>query len=148
MIRWIEAIATLKEFTAATVGRVLAVDLVETQRNPYWVFHASGPSGPLARVSFSHALGEPKWRVFWEYDSSQAPHQNDLNLSTFGKTSRVDVNPDIPPEGTVTWHYRYRQLALAIEFQARSGRVRVVAIEPEPAGDRSDRGPAPATPAR
>ena len=131
MVRWIEAVVSLEKVTPATVGRVFAVELFQVQSNPYWVFYTSVPSRPLVRVSFSHSRREPKWRVFWEYASAQAPHQNDLDLSPFGRTSRVDVNPDIPPEGTVTWEYRYRRHTLAIQFRARSRSVRVVALEPD-----------------
>src|SRR5512145_491080 len=124
----IDQIVSLREITPTEVGRVLGVDLVETQQNPYWVFHESRPGADFERVSLKVERHGPAWTLAWDYVAARAPTEAEVDFARYGEVVDVRINPDIPPEGTQTLVFDYQGLVLSIELSARTRRLRGVGL--------------------
>lgn len=109
---------------------ILATELRETEQNPYSTFYefelGEGPfEGGELRLAKD---GE------WAFVSLRPPENSDLaeadlDLAPWGEISYLNINPDIPPEGTVAVKYEVEQVLVSFQMMYESRRLRSVALE-------------------
>jgi hypothetical protein len=69
------------------------------------------------------------WLLFLHYEPASTPHEDALDPNPYGRVVKVDVNPCIQPEGTVTFEYEYRGASSFFEVTTKTQRLRSVSIE-------------------
>lgn len=124
----IHCIVTLRSITPRDVALALGVPLIQERETPHTEIYRGEPSGVFKEVTLKLARNRPAWLVAWDYAPAQMPHETDLDLSRYGRLVNIDIDPDIPPEGTKSLVYHYMDFKLFIGFTAKSGRLRSAAL--------------------
>ena len=130
----IDRVIGLHSVTAQAVSSVLALTFKTERENPYWRFYETGPAGPSGQfenVVLKLRRDNTAWSLVWNYVGSHAPRENELELRRYGPIVSVDVNPDIPPEGTQTYSFNHRGCKISFQFRAESRLLRLVVLAKE-----------------
>lgn len=122
----IAAIVALKKPGLGDIERALGVRLHGTGHNTYGEQFAGGPSGVFKKVVFKTARERPSWLVGWEYDSSQMPCEDEIDLSRYGKRTGLRVNP--PEMNSHTFTFEHRGFLLFVSFDNTTRRLRSAAL--------------------
>jgi hypothetical protein len=132
--RLISALSSLRELTRANVEKLLKVSLGPAADFPAdpTLFEAQLPSGPFAKVRLQQP--GPK-QTFGPRLGLEARLGTELAKSRFDKAligPIVDINPHIPPEGTVTYKPAAGDTGTRLEFWKTSEQLRQVTFSREP----------------
>jgi hypothetical protein len=116
--------------TVAGLQQVLGASLKVTQENPYWKFYqfeiAGGPfKGGEFRLS---AAGDRALLSLLPRDEPGLV-ETDFDLRQWGAARNLDINPQIPPEGTDAYIYDVQGARLSFQFTHVSRRLRSVTLE-------------------
>jgi hypothetical protein len=114
----------------ASAEKLLSASLKARQENPHWKFYtfelAGGPfQGGELRLS---TAGD---RALLSL-TPRADHpltESDFNLRQWGQANHIDINPQIPPEGTDAYRYNINGAGLSFQFTHVTRRLRTVTIE-------------------
>ena len=126
--RHIHSVANLGSITPQNIGGALAVSLHKEKETAYTEFFRGGPSGVFEHVVLKISRIKLSWLVSWDSSPELAPLEHQLDLSRYGRFVNMEINPRIPPEGTVSYIYDYMGFKLFIEFTNSSRRLRGVAL--------------------
>jgi hypothetical protein len=129
----VDRLAALPVLSKLAVEGVLGVNLQHLSSQPpqYLYYEALLPSGPFSRVEVREP--NPTQQRF-ELAFLEVRPGVELLIDSFRKDGRVDasmpmdVNPQIPPEGTLTYSRRSAEQSVHYQFTARSQRLRLVAF--------------------
>jgi hypothetical protein len=124
LYRHIDCIVGLPMINVAEVGKALGIRLLKERENPYWEFYEAGAGSGFERVYFNLSKQGPNWLLAWDYPLSHQPLESELDLSRYGAVKNIEVNPRIPPEGTLTHEFLYAALKVKVVFSAAKHRLR------------------------
>lgn len=116
--------------TLAGAEKLLGVALKPGQDNPHWKFYtfelAGGPfKGGELRLSVS---GDRALLSLLPREE-QPLKESDLDLTPWGQAVHLDINPQIPPEGTDAYRYEVSGARLSFQFTHVTRRLRTVTLE-------------------
>ena len=100
-------------------------------------YEARLPSGVFARVEVRESNPTQDKFEFVILDVRPDPALTIQALQATGRVrsdTAIDVNPDVPPEGTITYITRDRGQTVSYEFRSKSEQLNCVVIERHPAG--------------
>ena len=128
--QFVQAIVSAGTPTLSGLEKLLGTTPKLKQENPHWKFYQfellPGPfQGGELRLSTAgdRALLSLQPR-------EQAPvAESDLDLKPWGPLRNLDINPQIPPEGTDAYIYDVQGARLSFQFTHVSRRLRAVSIE-------------------
>ena len=116
--------------SVAGLEKLLGTQLKPTQENPFWKFYAFELSGgPFQRGELRLSLAGDRALLSLSPRDSAPLTETDLNLRQWGPAVNVDINPQIPPEGTDAYTYRLNGMRLSFQFTHVSRRLRTVTAE-------------------
>jgi hypothetical protein len=120
-------LAALPSPDADRVGTELGARFTGAGGNPHWAFHRAAPAaGPFAAAELRIERAGPRRLLVLESPRSSA---SPVDLGLAGRTDvRLDVNPNIPPEGTVAYTVAVNGVSVAFQFTARSHRLRALSL--------------------
>ena len=100
------------------------------QENPHWKFYALElPSGPFKGGELRLSTGGDRALLSLLPRDEQPLKESDLDLKQWGQASHIDINPQIPPEGTDAYSYTVNGARLSFQFTHVSRRLRTVTVE-------------------
>jgi len=113
----------------AAVAAVLGVSFSLEQAGKAWrTLEASTAPPPFRSVELRLARGEERGLLVLALAAEYRLEQRALDTSDWGEP-RLQVNPDIPPEGVVGHVYQIGPVALTLQFTARSHLLRQAVLE-------------------
>jgi len=133
----VDAIAALPDLNKAALERIFGVTLAHaaaalpTQQ----YFEASLPSGPFSRVEVRESTANQRKLQLVMLDVRQKPELSLANLRAAGRiqpNTPVQVYPNVPPEGIMSYLVRSANQAVRYSFTATSELLSGVAIERPP----------------
>ena len=124
----IETIVGLQNVSDLEVTRAFGVRLTVVHANSHCRFFESGPAGIFEDVGLDLSLVGPSWLLSLKYIDAFRPLENEIDMSRYGPVVDVGINPDIPPEGTVTRSFDYKGCRLSFQFAARTKGLRAVIV--------------------
>ena len=114
----IDAVIVLKKPLPEDVSKALQtpLPLIEAKA-AYDKYGATFPKGPFstADLSFRKELGFGM--LVLNSRSGQTLEQKDLDLLRFGPLPGPEINPQTPPEGTISYRFPFQEGALQLTFQ-------------------------------
>jgi hypothetical protein len=116
--------------TVAGLEKLLRIKLKPTQDNPFWKFYtfelADGPcQGGELRVSVA---GDRALLSLTPRDNAPLA-EADFDLRQWGPATNIDINPQIPPEGTDGYTYAVNGTRLSFQFTHVTRRLRTATVE-------------------
>jgi len=116
--------------TLAGAGKVLGTNLKASQENPHWRFYTFElPGGPFKGGELRLSNSGDRALLSLLPRDQQALTESDLDLTPWGQATHIDINPQIPPEGTDAYTYTVKAARLSFQFTHVSRRLRTVSIE-------------------
>jgi hypothetical protein len=100
-------------------------------------YEAVLPSGPFSRVEVRESNPTQDKFEFLILDVRPDPTLTIAGLQALGRLrpdAAIDVNPDVPPEGTITYIIRDGGQTVSYEFRAKSEQLSGVVLERHPGG--------------
>ena len=132
--RLISALSSLRELTRANVEKLLKVSLGPAADFPGdpTLLEAQLPSGPFAKVRLQQPGPKQTFgpRLGLEARSGTALPRSGFDKALIGPI--VDINPHIPPEGTVTHKPAAGDTGTRLEFWTKSEQLRQVTFSRAP----------------
>jgi hypothetical protein len=116
--------------TVTSLEKLLGTSPKPTQENPYWKFYQFElPVGPFKSGELRLSTAGDRALLSLAPDDQDAPAEADLDLRQWGAARNIDINPQIPPEGTDAYIYDAQGVKLAFQFTHHSRRLRSVTLE-------------------
>ena len=116
--------------TVAGLEKQLGTQLKPTQENPYWKFYAfEFAAGPFQHGELRLSLAGDRALLSLSPRDSAPLTEADFNLRQWGPAVNVDINPQIPPEGTDAYTYMVNGTRLSFQFTHVTRRLRTIAAE-------------------
>ncbi|MDQ7780458.1 MAG: hypothetical protein RDV41_12250 [Planctomycetota bacterium] len=124
-------IAALSAPSVESLGPILGAKLVKTKENRYFeFFELRGMKAPFGVCELRLSKDTPgKALLVLNVAEDQVVDERDLSLDRYGAPARIDVNPDIPPEGTVAREFSIGSARVSFQMTANSGKLRLIAVE-------------------
>ena len=116
--------------SVAGLEKLLGASLKATQENPHWKFYAFElAGGPLQGGEFRLSLAGDRALLSLSPRDNAPMTEADFDLRQWGSATHVDINPQIPPEGTDAYAYAVNGTRLSFQFTHVSRRLRTVTVE-------------------
>ena len=116
--------------SVAGLEQQLGTTLKPTQENPHWKFYAFElAGGPFQGGEFRLSLAGDRALLSLSPRDSAPLTEAGFDLRQWGSATNVDINPQIPPEGTDAYTYAVNGTRLSFQFTHRSRRLRTVTVE-------------------
>jgi hypothetical protein len=116
--------------TVAGLQQTLGASLKATQENPYWKFYQFElPGGPFKGGEFRLSAAGDRALLSLLPRDEPGLVETDFDLRQWGAARNLDINPQIPPEGTETYIYDVQGTRLSFQFTHVSRRLRSVTLE-------------------
>jgi hypothetical protein len=122
----IDAVIVLKKPEPADVAKALKVPLPLTESKLAFEKHAAVfAKGPFSDANLRYTKGTAFGQLSLTARKEPPIHRNELDLLRFGPLPGPSINPDIPPEGTVSYKFEFPAEApnvveLIFQFTAKS----------------------------
>jgi hypothetical protein len=128
--RVVQTILGLYSIDEKTVGAAFGLYLPLHNENPYWAFFRNEQFGVFKVVELAISKRDHRWRFTVDYSLDHANYlENTVDFSLYGAVVKMDVNPDIPPEGTYSKIFLYSGYKLYFEFTSRTHRILGITVE-------------------
>jgi hypothetical protein len=115
---------------AAELEKQLGATLKPTQANPFWSFYVFElASGPLQGGEFRISAAGDRALLSLTPRANAPLTEADFDLRQWGSATNVDINPQIPPEGTDGYTYAVNGTRLSFQFTHVTRRLRTVTVE-------------------
>ncbi len=116
--------------TVAGLEKLVGTTPKPTQENPHWKFYQFElPGGPFKGGELRLSTAGDR-ALLSLLPRDQAPvTEGDLDLKPWGPLRNLDINPQIPPEGTDAYVYDVQGARLSFQFTHVSRRLRTVTVE-------------------
>lgn len=113
------------------IERIVGVTFAKVKENQYYEFYVGiGPDPQLADLDLRIKKdGSGKALLVLNIAEEAQLVEDALALDRFGIEPRLDVNAEIPPEGTVALTYSLDSAEIRFQFTATSRTLRLIAIE-------------------
>ena len=116
--------------TVAGLEKLLGATLKPTQENPYWKFYAFElTGGPFQGGELRLNLAGDRALLSLSPRDSAPLAETDFDLRQWGPATNVDINPQIPPEGTDGYTYAVNGTRLSYQFTHVSRHLRTTTVE-------------------
>ena len=116
--------------TVAGLEKLLGVTLKPTQENPYWKFYAFElTGGPFQGGELRLNLAGDRALLSLSPRDNAPLAETDFDLRQWGPATNVDINPQIPPEGTDGYTYAVNGTRLSYQFTHVSRHLRTTTVE-------------------
>jgi hypothetical protein len=126
---WVHQLATDEAPSVATISEVTGIAFEETSRNAHFVFYEGRPTDPFTEAELRAGLDEARALLVLEVGADAHISEDDLALTKrFGKPTRIDVNPRVPPEGVVEQAYAVHNATLGVVLTAETERVQAITL--------------------
>lgn len=126
----VERLAAVAELGLAAFEEVLETKGQAGKESPSWqIFEFDLEQGVFERADLRLALdGDRALLILHSGDPSKLS-EGDLELGPWGELSSIRVNPDIPPEGTMTYIYHLEDVKVSVQLTHSSRGLRSMALE-------------------
>lgn len=126
----VERLARISDPNLETFQEVLGAQPKPTKENPSWKMYELKLEHPqLARADLRLAqAGRAALLSLWTVEKNPLT-EKDLDLNKWGQPVSIDINPRIPPEGTVAFAYLLDEVRVAVQMTHTSRRLRSIALE-------------------
>ena len=126
----IRLLATASELEARRFEQLLGVSFKPTTENRWWRFFSAEVDDGL----FSHAelrLHQDGDRALLHLSTPRLPAPTDaqLQLERLGEPASVEVNPDLPPEGVLTYVFCLETLQVSLQFTRRARELQALILQ-------------------
>lgn len=130
IIKLVEKLSQISAPKVADFAELLGVEPERSRENPSWnMYQAKLAETGLERADLRLAKSDGRAHLsLWPQDSAQISEQ-DLGLSRWGQPVSIDINPRIPPEGTVAFVYDLNHTRVAVQMTHTSRQLRSIALE-------------------
>lgn len=130
IIELIEKLSQISDPQLTDFAQLLGAEPVPSRENPSWnMYQAKLDDSGLERADLRLAkTGGQAHLSLWPSDSAQILQQ-DLGLDRWGQPVSIDINPRIPPEGTVAFVYDLNHTRVAFQMTHTSRQLRSIALE-------------------
>lgn len=116
--------------TLAGLEKLLGTAPKPTQENPHWKFYQFDlPGGPFKGGELRLSTAGQRALLSLMPREQSPVVESDLDLKPWGPVRNIDINPQIPPEGTDAYIYDVQGARLAFQFTHVSRRLRTVTVE-------------------
>lgn len=116
--------------TVAGLEKLLGATLKPTQENPYWKFYAFElTGGPFQGGELRLNLAGDRALLSLSPRDNAPLAETDFDLRQWGPATNVDINPQIPPEGTDGYTYAVNGTRLSYQFTHVSRHLRTTTVE-------------------
>lgn len=101
-----------------------------TRENPKWAMYELDLDHPqLERADLRLAkTGTGALLSLWAINKNP-PTEKDLELGKWGQPISIDINPRIPPEGTVAFVYLVNDVRVAVQMTHTTRKLRSISLE-------------------
>jgi len=100
------------------------------QENSHWKFYTLElPGGPFKGGELRLSTSGDRALLSLLPRDEQPLKEGDLDLSPWGQATHIDINPQIPPEGTDAYSYTVNGARLSFQFTHVTRRLRTVTVE-------------------
>lgn len=128
--RLIRLLSTVRELDAERFAQLLGAGFKPTTENRWWRFFSAELTGDL----FTHAelrLHQDGDRALLLMSAPRAPApvESDLGLDRLGEPAQIDVNPDLPPEGVLTYVFCLETLQISVQLSRRGRELQAVVLQ-------------------
>lgn len=126
----VEQLTQIPEPDLGAFQEALGAKPSPTKENPKWSMFELD----LKHPSFDHAdlrlakSGSAALLSLWTPESN-GTSEEDLDLTSWGEPVSIDINPRIPPEGTVAYVYLVNDVRVAVQMTHTSRKLRSLALE-------------------
>ena len=130
----VTALLGLKPPTLETLQAALGAALRQTGQNNHWtMYEFTLPGGPFG--GGEARLGRDGARALVSLHPREGAPLTEagLDLKAYGPVASIDINPQIPPEGTDAYVFRQPGVKLAFQLTHQSRRLRTLVVEWAPA---------------
>ncbi len=128
--QFVQAIVSAGAPTLAGLEKLLGTAPKPTQENPHWkCYEFELPGSPFQGGELRlNTAGDRA--LLSLMPRAQAPvAESDLDFKLWGPIQNLDINPQIPPEGTDAYIYVVQGARLSFQFTHVSRRLRTVTVE-------------------
>lgn len=116
--------------SVAGLETLLGTKLKATQENPHWKFYAfEMPAGPFQGGELRVSLAGDRALLSLSPRENAPLTEGDFDLRQWGPATNVDINPQIPPEGTDGYTYAVNGTRLSYQFTHVTRRLRTATVE-------------------
>lgn len=116
--------------TVAGLEKLLGATLTLTQENPFWKFYGFElAAGPFQHGELRLSLAGDRALLSLSPRAAAPLAEADFNLRQWGPAVNVDINPQIPPEGTDAYAYAVNGTQLSFQFTHVTRRLRTITVE-------------------
>lgn len=126
----IRLLSTTSELEAKRFEQLLGASFKPTTENRWWRFFAAEIGAGL----FSHAelrLHQDGDRALLHLSTPRlpAPTDSELQLDRLGEPASVEVNPDLPPDGVLTYVFCLEALQVSLQFTRRARELQALILQ-------------------
>jgi len=137
VLQTVDAIAALPDLNKAALEHLFAVTMVHAPSAlpAQQYFEASVPSGPFSRVEVRESIVNQRKLALVLLDVRQQPELSLGNLRAAGRIhpdTQLQVYPNVPPEGIMSYLDQRANQAVRYSFTATSEQLTSVSIERPP----------------
>lgn len=128
--KFVEGLTGISDPDLEAFAQALGGDPAPTRENPKWAMYElelDHPQLERADLRLSKA-GSEALLSLWAI-KEDPPSEEDLELGKWGQPVSIDINPRIPPEGTVAYVYLVNDVRVAVQMTHTSRRLRSIALE-------------------
>jgi hypothetical protein len=116
--------------TVSGLEQALGVNLKPSKENPHWKFYQFElPGGPFKGGEFRLSAAGDRALLSLLPRDEPGLVETDFDLRQWGAARNLDINPQIPPEGTDAYIYDVQGARLSFQFTHVSRRLRSVTLE-------------------
>ena len=116
--------------SAAALEKLLGAKLTPTQEHPHWKFYTFAlNSGPFLGGELRVSLAGDRALLTLTPRPDAPLSEGDFDLRQWGPATNVDINPQIPPEGTDGYTYAVNGTRLSFQFTHVTRRLRTTTVE-------------------
>lgn len=127
---FVEALTGISDPDLETFVEALGGEPSPTGENPKWAMYELDLDHPhLERADLRLAkTGSGALLSLWAANKNP-PTEKDLQLDEWGQPISIDINPRIPPEGTVAFVYLVNDVRVSVQMTHTTRKLRSISLE-------------------
>ena len=126
----VAGLVTPKPPTVAALEARLGTSLKATRKTSHWTtYEFSLPGGPFAGGEFRLGQSGDQALLSLKPGAAAPLTEDSLDLTPYGAVKNIDINPQIPPEGTDAYIYQSQGVRVSFQFMHDSRRLRTLVLE-------------------
>lgn len=126
----VERLTAVSEPELADFEQALGGEAEAGKKNPNWqMFDFELEQGAFERADLRLVTNGQRVRLILWTPEDSALAEGELELAGWGEPRSITVNPDIPPEGTMTYFFDVNDVKVSVQLTRDSRRLRSMILE-------------------